>query len=609
MASKPAPSRPVTAGTVLRLALWFGLITGLGVAVLTAIKKFLLDQVTLITPQVVWIGPVTFVLLALPVAGLLILLARWFPRRIGLRTIVFVLAAGGSLAGLMTWSTELHDAAVAVLAGGIGTQFARFAHRRPDTFFRFVRLTSAAMIGTVILLAAGANAGERIREARAVAALPQAEAGAPNVLLIILDTVRSWNLSLYGYPRPTTPRLQQFAQQAITFDQAMAPTSWTLPSHASMFTGRRVEELSAGWKDPLDRAHPTIAEFLRARGYRTGGVTGNFFYGNSEWGIDRGFLHWKDYDVSVGHALLATFPGLRFVKWLEREGYEERFGFYRINGRRIAPDVRRDLLRWVERDRERPWFAFVNFYDAHDPYVAPDDFLARMREVPRPLGPPARNAAGRLLQHVRPARVVALSRDIDDYDASIAYLDDQVGRMLDEFAARGLLDNTLVIIASDHGEEFMEHGRVYHGESLYMPSLHVPLLLRLPDGAGAGTRVLEPVPIAAIAATIADVVSGSPQTFGDVSLARVARGEQHAPGHITAHLAIRDPEEDEDSVYQAVLHEGMHYIVTNRGREELYAHQDDPFELKNLMATRPERAAALRSLLAQQQPEIARRTN
>ncbi len=609
MASKPAPSRPVTAGTVLRLALWFGLITGLGVVALTAIKKFLLDQVTLITPQVVWIGPVTFVLLALPVAGLLILLARWFPRRVGLRTIVFVLAAGGSLAGLMTWSTELHDAAVAVLAGGIGTQFARYAKRRPETFFRFVRLTSAAMIGTVILLAAGANAGERIREARAVAALPQAEAGAPNVLLIILDTVRSWNLSLYGYPRPTTPRLEQFAQQAITFEHAMSPTSWTLPSHASMFTGRPAQELSTGWTEPLDASKPTIAEFLRARGYRTGGVTANFFYGNSEWGIDRGFLHWKDYDVSVGHALLATFPGLRFVKWLERIGYEERFGFYRINGRRIAPDVRRDLLRWVERDRERPWFAFINFYDAHDPYVAPDEFLARIRAVPRPLGPPARNAAGRLLQHVRPARVAELAVDIDDYDAAIAYLDDQLGRMLDDFAARGLLDNALVIISSDHGEEFMVHGRAYHGESLYMPSLRVPLLVRMPDGNGAGTRVVEPVPVSALAATIADVVSGSTEGFGDVSLARVARGEQDAPSHITSYLTIRNPDAGEDSVYQTVLHDGMHFIVTDRGGEELYAHPDDPFELKNLMATRPERAAALRSLLAQQQPAIARGRN
>ena len=597
--SNPASSPRVTTGEILRLGLWFGLITGLGAAGLTGIKKFLLDQVTLITPQIVWTAPLTFVVLALPVSGLLILLVRLAPRRIGLGTAVFVLAAAGAATGLLTWSAELHDAAVAVLALGIGVQFARIAEKRPAPFFRFVRVTTLVMLGLVVLLTAAINLGGRVREARAIASLPETDAGAPNVLLIILDTVRARNLGLYGYPRPTTPRLEQFANTGITFDHALAPSPWTLPTHASMFTGRPAHELSAGWTEPLDDAEPTIAEYLGARGYRTGGVTGNFFYGNSEWGLARGFHYYKDYDVSLGHGLLSTFPGLRFVKWLENAGVEEHFWFHRINGRRIAPDVRRDLLRWVERDTDRPWFAFVNFYDAHDPYVAPDRFVEKIQAAPPAPGPPERDRRGRLIQQTRPEQVARTLSRIDDYDAGIAYLDDEVGRMLDEFGDRGLLDNTLVIITSDHGEEFGEHGRHWHGETLYMPSLHVPLVVRLPDGALAGARVATPVSPTDVAATIVDVLGladGSP--FQGRSLARVANGTERSDIPVLAHLEIRDPADDADAVFRSVFLDGLHFIATDRGREELYAHPDDPFELDDLMEERRESVAVLRGLLS-----------
>src|SRR5262249_31529412 len=128
--------------------------------------------------------------------------------------------------------------------------------------------------------------------------------GSANVLLIVLDTVAAGHLSLYGYDRPTSTTLEELAQLGIRFDFAMAPSSWTLPSHATMFTGRWHHELSVGWLAPLDETRPTLAEFLGARGYATAGFIANSRYCGSDSGLGRGFTFYEDY----------IFPGLTASK-------------------------------------------------------------------------------------------------------------------------------------------------------------------------------------------------------------------------------------------------------------------------------------------------------
>src|SRR5262249_1413595 len=127
---------------------------------------------------------------------------------------------------------------------------------------------------------------------------PAPPRGAKNVLLIVLDTVRAQSLSLYGYSRDTTPNLRRIAARGVRFDQALSTAPWTAPSHASMFTGRWPHELSIGWSRPLDATHPTLAEFLSARGYKTAGFVANTTYCSYETGLDRGFARYDDYDVT-----------------------------------------------------------------------------------------------------------------------------------------------------------------------------------------------------------------------------------------------------------------------------------------------------------------------
>ena len=114
-----------------------------------------------------------------------------------------------------------------------------------------------------------------------------------------MDTVRAGNLSLYGYLRPTTPRLEQFAKTGVRFDRAIAAAPWTLPSHAAMFTGRFPHEISADFRAPLDSARLTLAEAMRARGYMTAGFVANTYYCNAENGLGRGFAHYEDYPISA----------------------------------------------------------------------------------------------------------------------------------------------------------------------------------------------------------------------------------------------------------------------------------------------------------------------
>ena len=147
---------------------------------------------------------------------------------------------------------------------------------------------------SVAILGASLWVGDRIKQSRE-SARPLPPPGSPNVLLIVLDTVAAGHLSLHGYDRPTSTTLVELAERGIRFDSARAASSWTLPSHATMFTGRWLHELSVGWLTPLDRTHPTLAEFLGDRGYATAGFVANTWYCATDSGLARGFTHYQDF--------------------------------------------------------------------------------------------------------------------------------------------------------------------------------------------------------------------------------------------------------------------------------------------------------------------------
>ena len=352
--------------------------------------------------------------------------------------------------------------------------------------------------------------------------------GGPNVLLIVLDTVRAGNLSLYGYERDTTPNLKRLAARGVRFDRAFSTAPWTAPSHGSMFTGRWCHELSVGWDRPLDKATPTLAEFLATQGYATAGFVANTIYCSYETGLSRGFAHYEDYDVTLRAVLLCSALVHRTMNFIGKYpeladalglgdaepsgGYRYRKGAARING---------DFLTWLDRrgrpDPDRPFFAFLNYYDAHTPYLAPEiGQAATLGRKPRSL------TDVWLLKswwnhEKRRLNRAEMELAHDGYDRCIAYLDHELGRLFDALDRRGRLRDTLVVVTSDHGEHFGEQGLFCHGCSLYRPELNVPLLIFPPEETadaaetGAGRVVTAPVSLRDLPATIVSTLDRSVQ--------------------------------------------------------------------------------------------------
>ena len=589
--------RGLSVGGVILVAVWIGLITGLAEAATYLTRTALLQGLTDRSPDLIWMAPLGYALTFAVVAAAIGLSVAVGPRRLQPAAAAFLFAAPSALGLGFVLGGRLHRVALLILALGVASVVARAVHRRPQGFMALVRRSTGALLGVVALLAGSLHGSRAWHEWRALAGLPTPAAGAPNVLLIILDTVRASSLSLYGYHRPTTPSLKALGRRGTVLTNALATAPWTLPSHASMFTGRWPHELSTNWDRPLDARHPTLAEVFRRQGYRTAGIVANTGYCSRETGLARGFVHYEDYRITLGQwiantALLRIVANTFRLRWIIDNDQH-------LN-RQSASAISRAFLRWQGRGDRRPFFAVLNYYDAHGPYLPPPPW-------DRAFG--AGRANGRRSPLHRwnwdpAARGLALTPDqvreeIDAYDGSLAYLDRELGLLFAELERRGLPANTLIIVTADHGEEFGEHGLYDHGHSLYLESVHVPLLVSFPDRVPAGRTVERPVSLRDLAATILDLagVDGTRDIPGE-SLARhwatdarsalvaplILSEVRYAPGN-------RDwfPVSKGDLV--AALGEdggqALRYIRNGDGREELYDFSGDRAEARNLAASPP----------------------
>ncbi|MGH7658424.1 MAG: sulfatase [Gemmatimonadales bacterium] len=565
---------------ILLIALWLGVVTGFGEVILLGIRKYIQDMFVFTGADVIWTAPLftglLFALLFIPVA----IAAHLFPRYVTRSR-----AAGlGIFLGAFSWFylyPQFHRVAALLLAAGIGFQASRLLSSREERLMGFARRTLPVLLITAVLLGAGLHLSHAIIEKRAIDRLPEASSGTPNVLLIVLDTVRGFNMSLYGYPRQTTPEIDAFAAGGFRFDRAISTAPWTLPSHASMFTGRQVHELETDWLVPLGTRYPTVAEALRSRGYVTAGFVGNTNYTSAETGLARGFIHYVDYTLSPG--LIARNSAL-FRVLARNRTLRRLVGDQDALGRRSADDINHAFLSWLD-DEKRPFFAFLNYYDVHRPYLPPEPWASRF--VPDGTEPDPR-----LARNAKPGdqdRVEKTQWAENAYDGALAYLDDRIGILLDELKSRGVLENTLVIITSDHGEEFGEHGLFDHGNSLYRQAVQVPLILvgpgLVPRGNATPTVSLSDIP-----ATVMDLVAGnSNHRFPGTSLSRFWAGDT-TPSLVRSEVrkVIRQPEwypaskGDLSSVFV-----GRYRLIRNMGTgaEELYDVLADPRETTNIIDT------------------------
>ena len=595
------PARP---GQILKYAVWFGLATGLIDAILVGVKRFYLGRMVRVGPDIAWLAPVATVLAFVIFAFALIAAGRIVRRLSDVRVSPLVFGFLAALSLLFQYY-PLHVYATVVLSLGIAVQLARSVGRRQG-FERFVTRSLVVLVMATGALALVARAVWAVRRDPPIAALSAPPATAPNVLLIVWDTVRAQNLGLHGYRRRTTPNLERWAQSSTVFEQASSTSPWTLPSHASMFTGEWPQELSTNWETGLDSSrHPVLAEVLARRGYATGGFVANTYYCGNELGLARGFSHYEDYVVSFGELLVSSTLVRNVVNssWFRSlTGYHDNFP------RRSARDINNQFLAWHDAIGSRPFFAFLNFYDAHETYLPPPPYDEMFGPGPVQGGPEVIQDVRRSLRFDWPKRpAVEIEREVNTYDGAIAYLDEELNNLMLALQSRGVLDNTIVIVTSDHGEQFGEHGLFLHGNSLYRPLLHVPLVMRYPPAIPAGRRVGAFVSLRDLSATILELAgdteglkvwpgrslshhwSGLPETAqtDDPVIAEVRKAEW------AQHWAALYPVAKGD--IESVTDSQFHYIRNGDGSEELYAIATDPEERLNL-ASRPESAETLERL-------------
>lgn len=317
----------------------------------------------------------------------------------------------------------------------------------------------------------------------------------PNVILIVLDTVRADHLSLYGYGRETTPNLEVFAREATLYRHAFAASDTTLSTHASLFTGMyaarhgahltgRVGDATAAAKFNWALAHgsrlanefKTIAEYLKQAKIWTVSIAANHSYVVPEFGFAQGFDYFCSQTPLARRDILPRISPLRLVR--DARGDPAALDPpYRRAGDVLAEAAR--VLRIAEATRQR-LFLFVNLMDAHTPYAPPPPFDRRYPGKIEGFTQSIHTAVEKRVMHggmIRPAEKVHL---LSQYDGGIAYLDFSIGRFLKELKRRDLYDNSLIVITSDHGEAFGDRGLINHGVSVYQDQVHVPLIVKFP---------------------------------------------------------------------------------------------------------------------------------
>lgn len=419
-------------------------------------------------------------------------------------------------------------------------------------------------------------AWSRIRLVRTHAIARQsASRTTPNVLLVLLDTVRADALGAYGAPGAPTPVLDAFAGRGVLFEQAVAQAPWTIPSVTTYFTGLHPTAhgvIGGQWRrtdkhDPTfasrfflaDRI-PTLAELAQRAGITTAGVTANNLISFTT-NIARGFEYWKE---PTGRRDGTKFPRAHVVNEL--------------------------FLRWLDDNRGRRFFGYVHYMDVHSPYDPPAEFLPP--DDPTLPDDVRRGVTEAYIGKRDPLSPAATAYLRARYDGALHYADREVGRLLDGLRTRGLLDSTIVVVVADHGEGFGEHGFVGHCVTLYDELLHVPLMIAGPGIAGPRRDHVQAQGIDLLP-TLAALL-GIPRPDGALGhdLLR-SRPDEPAFAH-TALFPRPDGERGDLLAWRTPERKVIHEPAATRS--ESYDLTADPTERANRYASDPQAAPAVAAL-------------
>lgn len=548
-----------------------------------------------VAKEAVWWIPLVLLTGAVLLVAVTWGLGRWIPALRKPASLSGVAVAWSVASPLLVIQPVVHPASLLLIAIGSGVAVARLGERIDEVGRRATRQLPWAF-AVVVGLAIGLTAAERRLRFDYLTPPGSAPRDPWNVLILVLDTVRAIDLSLFGHSLPTSPSLDSLARSSVVFDRAIAPAPWTLPTHGSLFTGRWPSELWADWRQAEPTATTTLAEVFRAAGYRTGGFVANVEMLSYESGLAQGFETYQDHPTTVAE-MLHSAAVTRFV--LQNRRLRHLVGFEWTPGRKSAAEIRRAFLDWLDdaagegRERapeRRPFFAFLNLFDAHLPYdPAPEDRgrFGPIASRPKLLARTGRAFAGRTGADGDSASVRGAHAR---YLEAIASIDREIGALVQELRARGQLDRTVLVVTADHGELFGERGMIDHGHSLHANLLWVPLLIRAPGAIPAGVRVPQPVSLRDVARTVLELAGvEGPLIEGSSLFAGGTVGRSGSPAVSMVSwvpaAARRLPVSRGDMA--SIVVDSLHYILNGDQTEEVFSLRSDPYEQLSLMSTLP----------------------
>lgn len=382
----------------------------------------------------------------------------------------------------------------------------------------------------------------------------------PNVLLIVIDTLRADHLGCYGYEKTTSPHIDKFAETGVQFQNVYCQMPTTGPSHASIFTSRYPRNhgvLKNGWI--LSDTFQTIAEILKQNGYITSAIISSFVL-SSQFGYSQGFDNY-DEEFPKGSS---TYRG-KFWEGRKLEGeFDQR-----------ADIATRKAINWMRQNNKSKFFLWVHYFDPHSPYDPPQSYVKDL-----------------LKKDMTP-----LNKIVAKYDGEIRFVDDEVGKLLHEVESLGLASNTLIIITSDHGEGLGQHGWMEHGMFLYDEQTRIPLIMKFPNlipGNGTIDTVIESIDIVP---SVLDMLGLEKENgFSGKSFLPTIQGNEPSSPQ-TAFLERRHYKEGK---YRNIKVRGHKFAVRDKYLKYICAPEEGTYELYNLAEDSKEL-----SNLAKESPDIA----
>ena len=477
----------------------------------------------------------------------------------------------------------------------------------------------------------------------------------PDIILLVLDTQRADRLGVYGHRAAVTPHLDNFASQAALFEQAIAPAQWTIPSHASLFTGlyptaHQVTQSNQSLGPDLHH----MAEVLDAAGYETVGFCNNPLVGILNNGFKRGFQTFYNYGGAIPSLprSSSSLPpplnrlGEAYTQFLRRISYPVQNFFgqsdlafrlslnawftplwskmanFKGQNERSVKDLVHFLQQREKQAHAKPLFLFINLMETHLPFWPPGEFIDRLlpyfrsskeaRTVMRTWNRAAYRWAAPLAEPLSELESRVLN---DMYDAEVAYQDHYLGDLFAALTGRERQQNTLTIITGDHGDALGDHQQMGHAFVAYQELVQVPLIMHWPQHIPAGVRLDTPVSTRRIYHTVLDAAGHLPNHLPRLNPAEVhqltllqniqgndpengtAYAEVYPPLNLVKAIAQREPELlrsfRSGSLRRALVRHDLKLIQVDNRPEELFHLPDDPTELHNVLASRPGESAQL----------------